>query len=147
MDDYFWSELHQNRRFLLRTCDSCCEKITLYEVKKRGSLISVLQWLSCQHRFKQMFSTCSMSFCFFWHPRCMHTSTLQLTGKVVNIVKSPYFSTLKRVIFSQHASCELHIKIVLKKKRKQADSNILGNTSGIIGLAKDYPGVPKDPKT
>ncbi len=34
-----------------------CEKITLFGAENKGSLIIVWQWLSCQHPFKQIFST------------------------------------------------------------------------------------------
>ncbi len=53
---------------------------------------------------KQMFFSCPLNFFFFWHQTCMDNPAVQLTGKTVNIIKSPYFSTLKRVIFSQHVS-------------------------------------------
>ena len=87
-----------------RKIDSCCEKITLFRVENKGPLILVLQLLSCQQLFKQMFSGCPMNFCFFWYQKCMHNSVVQLNGKVIYIIKSPYFSAPKRVIFSQHAS-------------------------------------------
>ena len=46
----------------------------------------------------------------------MHTLTIQLNGKIFYIVKSPYFSTPKRVIFSQHAS--IHDKNIRVTDRK-----------------------------
>ena len=60
--------------------------------------------LSFGNLFKLIFSDYPMNFCFFWHQTCMHSSTFQLMEEVFNMLKSPYFSTPKRVIFSQHAS-------------------------------------------
>ena len=84
--------------------DSCCEKINLFRVQIRGSLIPKLQCVSCQQLLNQTFSGCPTNFCFIWHRTCMHTSTIQLTGNILNVAKSPYFSTPQRVIFSQHTS-------------------------------------------
>ena len=80
--------------------DLCCEKIDLLWVEKRGSLILVLQWLSCEHLFQLIFSYYPMNFCFFWYQTCMHSSTFQLIEEVFNMLKSPYLSNLKRVIFT-----------------------------------------------
>ena len=90
------------------TPDSCCEKTTLFGVENRGLLVPVLQWLSCQHPFKQMFFSWPMNSSFFWHQTCIHTLRVQLPGKAVNMVKSLYFLTLKRVIFSQPTSPGTH---------------------------------------
>ncbi len=95
------------------TFDSCCEKITLFWVQNRGSLILVLQCVSYQHLFKQTFSGCPMNFCFFWHQTCIHTLKIQLTGNAFKVANSPNFSTPKRVIFSQHAS------FILRGRRKK----------------------------
>ena len=84
--------------------DLCCEKIDLFGVEKRGSLIIGLRWLSFEYLFKLIFSDYPMNLCFFWHQTCMHFSTFQLIEEVLDMLKSPYFSTPKRVIFSQHAS-------------------------------------------
>ncbi len=61
----------------------------------------IVLWASFQ---ADIFWYYPMKFFFFWHQTCMHSSTFQLLEEVFNMLKSPYFSTLKRVIFSQHAS-------------------------------------------
>ena len=46
-----------------------------------------------------------------------HACIPQLNGKDIYMVKSPYFSAPKRVIFSQHRSYMLYLYIVIGKKK------------------------------
>ncbi len=60
-----------------------------------------------------------------------------LTWKVVNVIKSPYFSTLKRLIFSQHMSningiifFKMKLKIKLQKHGPISCQGRLSNEEG-----------------
>ncbi len=66
--------------------DSCCEKITLFGVQNRSSLILGLQCVSCQYLFKQTFSGCPIGvnfrFCRKLEARLQYMSALSV-GRIL----------------------------------------------------------------